>query len=89
MSFNCGLSETLDHGDTFYYMVASFLGKIRSKVLNRTFNRVGRLTIVQSENLSKNHITKGALLKLEDKEYALLKFKHFLFFIFFFFICKK
>ena len=45
-------------------MVASFLGKMRSKVLNSTFNRVGRPTIVQSENLSKNHITKGALLKL-------------------------
>jgi len=63
-------------------MVASFLGKIRSKVLNSTFNRVGRPTTVQSENLSKNHITKGALLKLEDKEYALLKLKHFLFFVF-------
>jgi len=88
MSLNCGLSETLDHGDTFYYMVASFVGKMLSKVLNSTFNRVGRLTTVQSENLSKNHITKGALLKLEDKEYILFKFKHFLFF-FFFFICKK
>ena len=57
---------------------------MRSKVLNSTFNRVGRPTTVQSENLSKNHITftKGALLKLEDKQYALLKFKHFLFFVF-------